>query len=317
MGLSTVPVWLTVATTIGVVVATTYTLDKAFDLFEKQLKDFAKYADKQAELYTPTIYGKITQKEFMIQELEQNNKTTKDFCMRMYPKFARYIQTRDLSKVDISTVSNSDFIQRITLEKNKNALAIKTASELGSARQAAEIFEIINAMPNIPTVTINSHTYNIRNLSNLEIRNAIDKILQVSFLLSNILIRTGEELDLGSKGIYKVKSGDTLSTIAQRNGMVTKELLKLNTWLVDEGRVSFLQNKVLVESNILALNEIDHTLTGDRNAENILIDANGGDDTLVGGNKAINMIILKITLKGGKSLGVTVAKKQKISIIFY
>ncbi len=69
--------------------------------------------------------------------------------------------------------------------------------------------------------------------------------------------------------------------------MVTKDLLKLNTWLVDEGRVSFLQNKVLVESNILELNEIDHVLTGDRNAENILIDANGGDGIMVGANKKI------------------------------
>ena len=41
----------------------------------------------------------------------------------------------------------------------------------------------------------------------------------------------------------------------------------------------------MVESNILALNETDHVLIGDRNAENILIDANGGDDTLVGSNK--------------------------------
>ena len=71
-------------------------------------------------------------------------------------------------------------------------------------------------MPNIPTVTINSHTYDIRNLSNLEIRNTLNKIPQMSFLPSDILIRTGEELDLGSKGIYKVKSGDTLSTIAKK-----------------------------------------------------------------------------------------------------
>nr|WP_323874605.1 LysM domain-containing protein [Campylobacter massiliensis] len=93
--------------------------------------------------------------------------------------------------------------------------------------------------------------------------------------------------------MYKVKSGDTLSTIAQKNGMATKGLLKLNTWLADEVRVSFLQNKVSVESNILKINEIDHVLTGDRNAENILIDANGGDDTLVGDNK-------KDILKGGE-----------------
>ena len=284
LGLSTTPVWLTIATTVGIVVITTYVADKALNLLENELSDL-----KEFEFYSPTIYGKVSQKEFILKELESSNG---NFCKKIFPEYARYIQTRDFSKVDISTVSIPDFIQRITLERNKKELAIKTASEVGSVKQATEIFEIINAIPNIPTVTLNSHTYNIRNLSNLEIRNAIDKIPPVSFLLSDILIRTGEELDLGSKGIYKVKSGDTLSTIAQRNGMVTKELLKLNTWLVDEGRVSFLQNKVLVESNILELNEIDHVLTGDRNAENILIDANGGDDTLVGGNK-------KDILKGG------------------
>lgn len=121
------------------------------------------------------------------------------------------------------------FFEILFLKKNKNTVVIKTVSEVGSVKQATEIFEIINTIPNIPTVTLNSYTYDIRNLSNLEIRNAINKIPPVSFLLSDILIRTGEELDLGSKGIHKVKSGDTLSTIAQRNGMVTKELIKLNT----------------------------------------------------------------------------------------
>nr|WP_314127774.1 hypothetical protein [uncultured Campylobacter sp.] len=136
------------ATSLFMVVS--YGTDYLLNNLEEIINQFIDhYTNKEIELYTPTIYGKITQKEFMIQELEQNNKTTKDFCMRMYPKFARYIQTRDLSKVDISTVSNSDFIQRITLEQNKNSLAIKTASEVGSVKQATEIFEIINTMPNI------------------------------------------------------------------------------------------------------------------------------------------------------------------------
>lgn len=225
----------------------------------------------------------ITKHEYTIRQLEKRLGYEKGFFKSVFDDKA----AKQSSKINIEMDVNNSFLQEIIFEKNKNSLAIKTASEVGSVKQATEIFEIINAIPNIPTVTLNSHTYNIRNLSNLEIRNAIDKIPQASFLLSNILIRTGEELDLGSKGIYKVKSGDTLSTIAQRNGMVTKELLKLNTWLVDEGRVSFLQNKVLVESNILELNEIDHVLTGDRNAENILIDANGGDGIMVGANKKI------------------------------
>ena len=222
----------------------------------------------------------------------------KDFFKSVFDDKA----AKQSSNINIEMGANNAFLRDIIFEKNKNTVVIKTASEVGSVKQATEIFEIINTIPNIPTVTLNSHTYNIRNLSNLEIRNAIDKIPPVSFLLSDILIRMGEELDLGSKGMYKVKSGDTLSTIAQRNGMVTKELLKLNTWLADEGRVKFLKNNILVESNILALNEIDHVLTGDRNAENILVDA--------GSNK-------KDILKGGKSLGATTAKIQKSSIIFY
>ena len=124
--------------------------------------------------------------------------------------------------------------------KKPNNINIKINSSKKEQIQKEAISEIIK-YDFIKSVTLNSHTYNIRNLSNLEIRNAIDKIPPVSFLLSDILIRTGEELDLGSKGMYKVKSGDTLSTIAQRNGMVTKELLKLNTWLADEGRVKFLK----------------------------------------------------------------------------
>ena len=131
---------------------------------------------------------------------------------------------------------------------------------------------------NLEQITINSHTYNIKELSNLELRNAIENIPQVSFLLSHILIKVGEYLDLGEKGIYKIKSGDTLSTIAQLNGMVTKDLVRLNSWLCDEGRISFNQNKVLIEGNPLNLSNTNHTLYGEANAENVLIDANGGDN---------------------------------------
>lgn len=133
---------------------------------------------------------------------------------------------------------------------------------------------------NLEQITINSHTYNIKELSNLQILNALDYIPKVSFLLSNILIKVGEEIDLGSKGIYTIKSGDTLSEIAQDNGMVTKDLLKLNPWLLDENRVKFLQNKILVDTTLSEseLNNKNHTLIGDSNAENILIDANGGDN---------------------------------------
>ena len=152
-----------------------------------------------------------------------------------------------------------------------------TNNENNSSLTAADIAknEVIKHNE-IQTLTINSQTYNIKELSNLELRNAIENIPQVSFLLSHILIKVGEYLDLGEKGIYKIKSGDTLSTIAQLNGMVTKDLVRLNSWLCDEGRIKFNQNKVLIEGNPLNLSNTNHTLYGEANAENVLIDANGG-----------------------------------------
>ncbi|EET80786.1 hypothetical protein CAMSH0001_1514 [Campylobacter showae RM3277] len=50
-----------------------------------------------------------------------------NFCKKVFPWYARCIQTRDLSKVDISTVSNSDFIQRITLEKKQKCTCYKNS----------------------------------------------------------------------------------------------------------------------------------------------------------------------------------------------
>lgn len=162
-------------------------------------------------------------------------------------------------------------------------------ADISKQEEEKEIIQAVMKHDEIQTLTINSQTYNIKELSNLELRNAIENIPQVSFLLSHILIKVGEYLDLGEKGIYKIKSGDTLSTIAQRNGMVTKDLVKLNPWLCDEGRIKFNQNKVLIEGNPLNLSNTNHTLYGEANAENVLIDANGGDNEFIGGSKADKM----------------------------
>lgn len=101
-------------------------------------------------------------------------------------------------------------------------------------------------------------------------------------MLSHILIKSGEVLDIGDQGLYTVKSGDTMSEIAASIGMTTQQLLKLNTWLIDEGRVDFDQNKVLVETDAKNLTNKEHTLTGTA-AKDRLIDRNGGNDVLVGG----------------------------------
>jgi LysM repeat protein len=112
----------------------------------------------------------------------------------------------------------------------------------------------------ITEAIINSQTYDITKENNLAVRNAIDDISKVSFLLSHILIKTGEILDVGDKGLYTVRSGDTMSQIAERYGFTTQQLLKYNTWLIDDGRVTFEQDKVLIETDATNLNQFYNTI---------------------------------------------------------
>ena len=189
----------------------------------------------------------------------------------------------DLNSYDCSNAA-IDF--SFFFDKSAHRATINTTNEETKQQAVNEIF----SMDEIDTLTLDNQTYNIKNLSNLQIRNALDYIPEVSFLLSNINLPT-KEIDLGAKGIYQVKSGETLSQIAQNNNMTTKDLVKLNTWLIDENRVKFLQDKILVDTTLSEseLNNKNHTLIGDSNAENILIDANGGDNEFIGGSKADKM----------------------------
>ena len=61
--------------------------------------------------------------------------------------------------------------------------------------------------------------------------------------------------------------------------------MKLNPHLIDNGRVKFLKNKVLISVDPRILHNKNHVLQGDFSAENLLIDSNGGDNIFIGGNK--------------------------------
>ena len=184
----------------------------------------------------------------------------------------------------IPSVSNPDsFAEQLKYDADTKSATIKTQNQTTEVDATKTILQTTDAKK----LTLNNQTYDISNLNALELRNAIDGIDSVSFLLSNILIKTGEQIDLGSKGIYTVKSKDTLSTIAQQNGYVTKDLVKLNPWLFDDGRIKFnYPDKVLIKEGTIISDNNNNTLTGDYNAQNILKDHNGGNDTLVGGSQA-------------------------------
>ncbi|MSN96592.1 VWA domain-containing protein [Campylobacter sp. FMV-PI01] len=249
---------------------------------------FDTYVRNADEFYTRLYSDEEYRKEVMqaTKDLILSFDELKDYYGNLTPeKFwedIKYTFGRPPSSSEGSLVYNTK------IDLNKNNVEIINTDKFKKEEIEKSIIKEVIKHKEIKTLTLNSQTYNIKSLSNLELRNAIlyDYIPNVSFLLSNISIKSGESIDLGEKGLYKVKSGDTLSTIAEKNGLITKELLKLNPHLIDEGRVNFLQDKVLITiDNTSKLNNKNHQLIGDNNAQNLLIDSNGGDNLFVGGNK--------------------------------
>ena len=185
----------------------------------------------------------------------------------------------------VNIYTNSDTNLVLVTVGNKTTMEVHGSQVFNPNADTTDVQEWIKAVASsgATQVSINgSKTYNIvGDNNNLLVRNALDTIPAVSVLLSHIDIYPGDKIDIGDKGIYTVKGGDTFSQIANNNGFNTKELLQKNTWLIDEGKVHFDQNKVFVDISDTDLNKINHTLNG-TNADDILKDHNGGNDTLNG-----------------------------------
>ena len=180
-------------------------------------------------------------------------------------------------KATIPTVSDLSSFE-FGYDNTTQTATIKTSNTTTQLEATQTILKNTDAKK----LTLNNQTYNIASdNNNLLVRNALDSIPAVSVLLSHIDIYPGDKIDIGDKGIYTVKGGDTFSQIANNNGFNTKELLQKNTWLIDEGKVHFDQDKVLVDINASDLTRVNHTLNG-TNADDILKDHNGGNDTLNG-----------------------------------
>jgi len=276
------PVGAVVGAISGAVIGGLYG-DDVYNNGKKLVKALADNLDDSFEYFDNAIYGKVTQEEFILQSLENNP----NFCMDAFPDYVNYRQI-----IEIKSGSESFLYNQLTKEATVNSSNEKDAAE------------VILKDTDAKKLTLNNQTYDISKLNALELRNAIDSIDSidsVSFLLSNILIKTGEQIDLGSKGIYTVKSGDTLSEIAQDNGYITKDLVKLNPWLFDEGRIKFnYPDKVLIKEGTIISDNNNHTIDG-TNADDFLKDANGGNDILNGysGNDTLNGGSGEDTLHGG------------------
>ncbi|WP_198304472.1 LysM peptidoglycan-binding domain-containing protein [Arcobacter vandammei] len=270
IGIVASPLVISIATLGGIAVLATV----GGSSLQSLIYDGLALAEHQTEvvLMSPEVTGKITQEEFIVQSVTNDP----NFCKDIYPKYLNYRQIVDIK-------SGSTLAESIKYDSSTNEIIISNST---LENQDYYIKETLKNN-DIDKAIIDETIYvkqDLSSLSSLEIRNLLSDINSVNILLSNILIKVDERLDLGEKGIYTVKSGDTFSQIANNNGLTTKELLENNTWLIDENRIKFnTPTKILVnkEANLYN-NNLDHTLIG-TSTDDILIDHNGGNDTFIAG----------------------------------
>ena len=172
--------------------------------------------------------------------------------MDAFPKYKNYRQ-----RVEIHN-KGENLVDVIRYDSQSKEATIQTSDDY----EDDYVTRLFKTVPEIKQLTLNAQTYNVVDEDNkLLIRNAIEDIPKVSFLLSHILIKPDEILDVGDQGVYTIKCGDTMSQIAEAYGMSTKELLKLNTWLIDEGKVHFDQGVNIFTCKDFKANQALHVRT--------------------------------------------------------
>ncbi|MDD3009480.1 MAG: LysM peptidoglycan-binding domain-containing protein [Arcobacter sp.] len=265
------PVGAVVGAVLGAVVGGLWG-DDIYDNGEKIVNALYHNLNENFEYQDSTIYGKVTQEEFILESVTNDP----NFCKDIFPQYLNYRQIVDIK-------SGSTLAESVRYDNTTNEITISNST---SDNQNFYLNETLKNN-DIDKATINDIVYikqDLTNQTSLQIRNLLTDINSVNILLSNVLIKIDEKLDLGEKGIYTVKSGDTFSQIANNNGFTTKELLEKNTWLIDENRITFnTPSEILVNQTAnLNNNNQNHTLIG-TNSDDRLIDHNGGNDIFEAG----------------------------------
>ncbi len=191
-------------------------------------------------------------------------------------------------RATIPSVSNPEsFTEQLKYDSTSETATLKTDNINTQLEGTTLLLKTTQAK----TLTLNNQTLDIATPTALQLRNALESISDYQFLLSDVLIKPDELLDMGEAGVITVSSGDTLSQLAVKylGGSAvdaTREAVLLNPWLADLGRISFIAdtNKILLESGAsLSDTNVDHTYKNEESAD-FFYDANGGFDTYLTGD---------------------------------
>ncbi|ULO01546.1 RTX toxin-related calcium-binding protein (peptidase M10 serralysin domains) [Campylobacter sp. RM5004] len=212
-----------------------------FDLIKDYYSNvtFDKWFSDVIDLFTPKAYEKKGE-PILEAEVKDNNIIVKADNINDGIDF---INNYKFNNYDIAL---SDYNNSVQVEKSNNFITISTDNNSNLSDE--DLFDLA-LFSGANKASINNVKYDIKQLDNDTLKDIIDYIPSKSFVLTNIKILVGEEILLGDNKKYVVKQGDTIIDIAKANKMSVKSLIKLNPNLIEQGRVKFLEDKVLVEAN--------------------------------------------------------------------
>jgi len=152
------------------------------------------------------------------------------------------IKTKDNTHLEI-TVGNPETSQR--------EAKIFDSKVFDSGASTSEMKSWIGGVSSmgIEKVEVNHKSFELKDANATVLKENLAHIPESSILLSNVKLYPDDQLNIDEKQKYTVKSGDTFSQIAQDHKTTNKDLLEKNEWLIDEKRIEFQEEKILIDTS--------------------------------------------------------------------
>jgi len=170
-----------------------------------------------------------------------NKETLEDIAHTLPKDVGLTIETQDNTKLEIT-------VGKIATEgKEAKIFDSKVFNTETSTKEVQTWITGVTSM-GVDRVEVNDKSFEIKDANATVVKENLANIPESSVLLSHVNIYPEDQLKIDENKIHTVVSGDTFSEIAQTNQMSSKALLTENEWLIDEGRIEFQEEKILVDT---------------------------------------------------------------------
>ena len=171
-----------------------------------------------------------------------NKETLEDIAHTLPKDVGLTIDTQDNTKLEIT-------VGKIATEgKEAKIFDSKVFNTETSTKEVQTWITGVTSM-GVDRVEVNDKSFEIKDANATVVKENLANIPESSVLLSHVNIYPEDQLKINETKTHTVASGDTFSEIAQTNQMSSKALLTENEWLIDEGRIEFQEEKILVNTS--------------------------------------------------------------------